>query len=175
MTDRLVFNFKIEQSDYSDSVMCMTFGIQKWKRYLILFTWIICLSLFVLSMAKVITISPTVYACALLVVVIVGTAFLSVQINIFKYRKVYQKGRNIKRQIVVDDKGITFKNRSTEESGFNSWEEISRIQETEDQFIIGVNARDAVMLPKRAFLIEKDLDDFREIASAHIRARFMEM
>lgn len=175
MNDRLVFNFKIEQSDYSDSVMCMTFGIQKWKRILIMCTWVICLAVFMLSMAKVITISATVYACCLLVVVIVGTAFLSVQINIFKYRKIYQKGRNIKRQIVVDDKGITFKNKSTEESGFNSWEEINRIQETEDQFIIGVNARDAVMLPKRAFLIEKDMDDFREMSRKHILGRFMEI
>ena len=175
MQDRLVFNFKIEQSDYAKSMMCMTFGIQKWKRTIVLAVWIFSLILLLLSLTGVAHLSSTVYACVLLVVVIVGTAYISVMVSIAKYKKVYLKGRNIKRQIVVDDKGITFKNRSTEESGFNSWAEISRIQETDEQFVIGVNARDAVMLPKRAFLTEQDMEDFRSLGREHLRGRFMEI
>lgn len=173
MTGKMVFNFKIDEKDYQKSLICMTFGIQKWKRTAILIVWIAAAIAFILNLLKVIHLSSVVYTCALLVFVIVGTAFITTLINIYKYKKTYKKGKNIRRQIVTDDKGITFKNSSTEESGFNEWSEINRIQELEDAFIIGVNARDAIILPKRAMENEDNIEEFIDLVTSKINGRFM--
>lgn len=173
MIQKMVFNFKIEQSDYQKSLICLTFGIQKWKRWTILIVWIFAAMLLLLNVLGMVHLSNVMYTCILLVLVIVGSAFITTCINIYKYKRRYQKGKNISRQIAADEKGLTFKNRSTEESGFHDWTQIQRIQELEDVFIIGVNARDAIILPKRAMKNEKEIERFITLAADKINGRFM--
>ena len=173
MSKKYVLDFKIDEDDYRNTITCMTFGIQKWKRVGILIVWCVFTILLILNIAKVIQLDKIIYTCSLLVTVIIGAAFITMQINIFKYKKTYKSGKNIRRQITADDKGCTFKNRSTEESGFNPWGEISRVQELEKYFIIGVNASDAIILPKRAFKNENEIDGFKDLVSDKINGRFM--
>ena len=173
MSKKYILDFKIDQDDYRNTMICMTFGIQKWKRVAILVTWCVFAALLVLNITKIIHLSNVVYTCSLLVTVIIAAAFITMEINIYKYKKIYKSGKNIRREIVVEDKGCTFKNRSTEESGFNPWNEISRIQELEKYFVIGVNKNDAIILPKRAFKNDNEIDGFRELVYEKIEGRFM--
>ena len=176
MTDKkLVFDFKIDRDDYRDTVMCITFGSQKWKRLMMLVVWLLGTTGFILNLAKVITLSPPMYACALMVMVAIGGVWVSAQLSIYRYKDVYRKGKEIKRRIAVTDKGMTFTNLSTNEAGTAPWEEIYRVQETKTTYVIGVGRTDSIILPKRAILTEKDARDFENIVRSNIHGRFMPM
>ena len=172
---KFVFDFKIEKDDYRKSVMCITFGSQKWKRILLIVVWIAAAITFVLNLLGVVELSSPMYACCLMVTIALASVWITTQISIFKYRDVYKKGKGIKRRISFDDKGVTFTNLSNNDFGFSPWEEIHRFQETADSYIIGVGSSDAVILPKRAILLNKDVRDFERFVQDHIQGRFMPM
>ncbi|AVM68107.1 hypothetical protein C3V36_01850 [Lachnospiraceae bacterium oral taxon 500] len=171
----VTFDFKIEPSDYAATIVAMTFGIQKWKRYAIYITWIFSAVCLLLTVTKVFQVSPTMYTCFLLVTVIVGTAWISMQIAIYNYKTKYKTENNFKRQISVDESGFTFRNRSTQESGHNSWEDIARVKELEDYFLVGVNARDAVVIPKRAIRTEREYSILLDLLEGNLNGRFYKL
>lgn len=170
--NKLVFDFKLEPNDYTETIIDVTFGIQKWKRYVIAAVWFFFAILFVLHLAHVITLSNVMYSCALLVTVVVGAAFITMVIGIYQYRGKYKKGINLKRRIEVDAEGFTFKNRSTEESGSNPWSDVMQIRELNDYYIIGINQRDTIVLPKRAILTAKDKERFDALCEEKLKNRF---
>lgn len=170
--NQLVFDFKLEPKDYTESIIDVTFGVQRWKRYVIGIAWVFFTILFILHKFKVITLTNIMYSCSLLVMVIVGAAFATMVIGIFQYRRKYKTGLNLKRRIVVDNEGFTFKNRSTEESGFNPWSDVVQIRELNDFYIIGINQRDTVILPKRAILTAKDKERFDTLCEEKLKHRF---
>lgn len=172
---RLVFDFNLEPADYRETITAITFGIQRWKRIAIFSTWLVLTTLFVLNYFKVIRLSTVMYTCCLMVMVIVAAAFVSMQIGIQKYRKEFKKGKNLKRRVIVDDTGFIFKNRSSEATGTNPWEDITQIKELENHYMIGVNQRDAVILPKRAVLTEKQGEEFEDLVREKIGNRFFEI
>ena len=172
---RFVFDFDLEPADYRETITAISFGIQRWKRIAIFSVWLLMTTLFVLNYFRVIRISQVVYTCSLMVMVIVAGAFLTMQIGILKYKKEFKNGKNIKRRIIVDDTGFTFKNRSSEKSGSNPWEDITQVKELEHHYMIGVNQRDAVILPKRAILTEKERDEFEDLVREKIGNRFFEL
>ena len=172
---KLVFDFKIDRDDYRDTVMCITFGSQKWKRIAMAIIWVLGTTGFVLNAFHVISLSSPMYACCLLVMVAIGGVWASAQISIYKYKDVYRKGKGIKRRIAVEDKGITFTNLVTNEAATAPWDEVYRVQETKTTYVIGVGKTDAVILPKRAILTEKDKRDFENIVQTNIHGRFMPM
>ncbi len=176
MTDKkLVFDFKIDRDDYRDTVMCITFGSQKWKRVAMAIIWGLGTTGFILNAFHVISLSSPMYACCLMVMVAIGGIWVTAQINIYRYKDVYRKGKGIKRRIAVADNGITFTNLATNEAGTTPWEEVYRVQETRTTYVIGVGNTDAVILPKRAILTEKDKRDFENIVQSKIHGRFMPM
>ena len=171
-SNRLVFDFKLEPKDFTESIVDVTFGIHRWKRYVIAVVWVIFATLLVLHLTHVITLTNVMYSCALLVTVVVGAAFITMIIGIIQYRGKYKKGINLKRRIIVDDEGFTFKNQSTEVSGSNPWADVMQIRELNDFYIIGVNQRDTVILPKRAILTAKDKERFDALCEEKLRNRF---
>ncbi|MDD6526142.1 MAG: hypothetical protein PUF67_07925, partial [Firmicutes bacterium] len=82
MAKRLVFNFKMNEKDYQETLFCLTFGIQKWKRIALAVVWIASLLILVGNFLKLYHITTVIYTCCLMVVVIVGTVFLTTIINI---------------------------------------------------------------------------------------------
>lgn len=173
---KVIIDFKIEPQDYAETIAAMTFGIQKWKRYAIGITWLFCAICLLLTVTHVFqNISPTMYTCFLLVTVIVGAAWISMQIAIYNYKVKYKSGINLKRRITVDNSGLTFKNRSTEEKGHNGWEDVARVKELENYFLIGVNARDAVIIPKRSIMTQRDYNTLLSLLEENIGNRFYKL
>ncbi|MBP3891361.1 MAG: YcxB family protein [Solobacterium sp.] len=173
--NRFTFDFNIEPKDYRETITAVTFGIQRWKRIGIFCVWVVMAVLFLLNLLKVIRLSNVVYTCSLMVTVVVAAAYVTMLIGMTKYTKQFKSGKNIKRRVIVDDEGFVFKNRSTEESGSNPWSDVFQIKELENYYMIGVNARDAVIIPKRAILTEKEDEDFRELIREKVGNRFFEM
>lgn len=171
----LIFTFVIDKNDYRDTMMCITFGSQKWKRIALLSAWIFAAAIFVANLLHLVTLSTTMYTCCLMVMVAIGGVFISAEISIYKYKKVYAKGKGLKRRIVVNDKGMIFRNLTDNSEGFTPWEEIYRVQETRTTYVIGVGNVDAIILPKRALLTNKDVRDFEGMVQEHIHGRFMPM
>ncbi len=168
-----VYNFKMSVSDYRDVMISKTFGAQTWKRVGMAVIWVIAAAALVLHFTKVLPItSSTIYVCALLVTVILAAAALTMEVNIYRYREAYKNGFNADRQIKVDDTGFTFTNRASGESGHNGWEEISRIDETKEVFVIGLGAREAVILPKRAMGTQANIAQFCKEMEEKIGNRF---
>ena len=169
---KLVFDFKLEPKDFTETIVDVTFGMQRWKRYVIAVVWVFFAVLLILHLTHVITLTNVMYSCALLVTVIVGATFVTMIIGIFQYRTKYKKGINLKRRIEVDGEGFTFKNRSTEESGYNPWSDVMQIRELNDFYIIGINQRDTIILPKRAILTAKDKERFDALCEEKLKNRF---
>ena len=118
---------------------------------------------------------PTMYTCFSLVTVIVGAAWISMQIAIYNYKGKYKTGINLKRQITVDHTDLTFKNRSTEESVHNGWDDVARVKELENYFLIGVNARDAIIIPKRSILTNRDYNTLVDLFEKNLGNRFYKL
>ena len=167
-----VYNFKMTVADYRDMAVCRTFGTAPWRRYFMGAAWAIFAILLVLHFTHIITLSSTVYVCALLVTVIVAAAVITMEINIHKYKEAYKNGFNAERQIVVTEEGFTFRNRGTDEAGSNPWSEISRLEEMPKIFVIQLGAREAVILPKRAMGTQAKVDEFISVVNQYIPDRF---
>ena len=90
---KMVFDFKIDLDDYRESVMCVTFGAQRWKRIALTVTWVVATITFILAALKVIIISAPIYTCCLMVMVAVGGVWVSAMISIFRYKDVYRKNK----------------------------------------------------------------------------------
>ncbi len=97
------------------------------------------------------------------------------QIAIYNYKGKYKTGINLKRQITVDHTDLTFKNRSTEESGHNGWDDVARVKELENYFLIGVNARDAIIIPKRSILTSRDYNALVDLFEKNLGNRFYKL
>ena len=97
------------------------------------------------------------------------------EIAIYNYKGKYKTGINLKRQITVDHTGLTFKNRSTEESGHNGWDDVARVKELENYFLIGVNARDAIIIPKRSILTNRDYNALVDLFEKNLGNRFYKL
>ncbi len=70
---------------------------------------------------------------------------------------------------------MIFRNLTNNDEGFSPWEEIYRVQETKTTYVIGVGNTDAIILPRRAFLTDKQRRDFERIVQDHIQGRFLPM
>ena len=97
------------------------------------------------------------------------------QIAIHDYKNKYKAENNFKRQISIDENGFTFKNSSTKESGHNGWDDIARVKELEDYFLVGVNARDAVVIPKRAIRTEREYGILIDLLEGNLNGRFYKL
>ena len=139
---RMVFNFKMSLEDYHQMMVSRTFG-NSWIRRIIL-----------------------------LVAVSFPAAVITMEINVSKYKDAYLSGFKAERQIVADEEGLTFCNRSTGESGSNPWGEVTKLEELKDVFVIQLNRREAVILPKRGMGNTKKVDQFREMVKEKIPERF---
>lgn len=172
MAMRMVFNFKMSMDDYHKMMVCRTFG-NSWLRRLVLFgTWTVFTILLVCDLTNVLRLSRVVHVCALLVAVSLPAAVITMEINVSKYKEAYLSGFQAERQIVADDEGLTFRNKSTDESGKNAWSEVSKLEELKDSFIIQLNRREAVILPKRGMGDHKKVEQFRELVNEKIPERF---
>lgn len=169
---KYVYNFKMKGSDYRDYIYCRTFGAQAWRRYFILITWIVSAIALFLDYANVITLNQTVHMCVLMVAVIVAMAAITAEINIYKYNDAYKNGFKADRQIIASEEGFIFRNRASDASGTNSWEDISRIDEMKMVFVIQLEAREAVILPKRAMGTQSKVEEFIALVNQHIPERF---
>ena len=171
---KYVYNFKMKGSDYRDYIYCRTFGAQAWRRYFILITWIVSAICLFLDYANVITLNQTLHMCVLMVTVIVAMAAITAEINIHKYNDAYKNGFKAERQIIASDEGLVFRNRASDESGANKWEDISRIDEMKMVFVIQLEAREAVILPKRAMGTQVRVDEFIALVNRHIPEHFFQ-
>jgi hypothetical protein len=168
-------DFKLEPCDYRTTLYSMTFGVRKWRRIVILIVWLFSILGLALSLLRIITVSATMYTCFLLVSVIVFSAWISTEIAIFKYKKKYKKGINIKRRIILDDNKIVLKNRSTDDSESNSWDDVMRIKEIESYYIIGINQTDAIILPKKAISTESERQKVIGLFRSKMGNKFIEI
>ena len=167
-----VYNFKMTVADYRDMITCKTFGVQPWKRIFMAIVWCVSAIAVLLNFTKVLQLSATVYVCVLLVTVIVAAAVITMEVNIHKYKEAYKNGFNAERQIVMDEEGFTFRNKASDESGFNPWSDVTRLDEMKMVFVIQLNAREAVILPKRAMGTQIKVDEFMAFVNEHIPDRF---
>lgn len=169
---RMVFNFKMSLDDYHQMMVSRTFGNSWTRRIFLLSVWLVFTGLIVLDLTGVIELSRVVHVCALLVAVSFPAAVITMEINVSKYKDAYLSGFKAERQIVADDEGLTFCNRSTGESGSNTWDEVTKLEEMKDVFVIQLNRREAVILPKRGMGNTKKVDQFREMVKDKIPERF---
>ena len=170
-----VYNFKMTVADYRDMITCKTFGTQTWKRVFLATCWVIFGMILLLDYTNVIQISTTIHVCALLVTVALPATLITMEVNIHKYKEAYQNGFKAERQITVTDEGMIFKNRASDESGFNPWSDISRLDEMKKVFVIQLEAREAVILPKRAMGTQAKVDEFIAVVKEHIPDKFHPM
>ena len=142
---KMVFNFKMSVDDYRKMLFCRTFG-NSWLRRGVLFsTW----AVFTLP-----------------------SAIITMEINVIKYKEAYLAGFSAERQIIADDGGLTFWNKTTNETGKNTWKEVTRLEELKNVFVIQLNRREAVILPKRGMGTQKRVEQFRELANQQIPDQF---
>ena len=168
----MVFRFKMSLDDYHKMMLSRTFGNSFVKRIFIFITWIVFLVLLICDLTNVIELTRVVHLCSLLVSVAIPAAFLTMEINVAKYRKAYIEGFSAERQIIADDEGLTFINKTTEQSGKNAWDEVTKLEELKDSFIIQLNRKEAIILPKRGMGNPKKIEQFRELANEKISNRF---
>ena len=169
---RMVFNFKMSLEDYHQMMVSLTFGHSWIRRIILLVVWLVFTGLIVLDLTGVIELTRIVHVCALLVAVSFPAAVITMEINVSKYKDAYLSGFKAERQIVADEEGLTFCNRSTGESGSNTWGEVTKLEELKDVFVIQLNRREAVILPKRGMGNTKKVDQFREMVKEKIPERF---
>ena len=169
---RMVFNFKMSLEDYQQMMVSRTFGNSWIRRIILLVVWLVFTGLIVLDLTGVIELTRIVHVCALLVAVSFPAAVITMEINVSKYKDAYLSGFKAERQIVADEEGLTFCNRSTGESGSNTWGEVTKLEELKDVFVIQLNRREAVILPKRGMGNTKKVDQFREMVKEKIPERF---
>ena len=169
---RMVFNFKMSLEDYHQMMVSRTFGNSWIRRIILLVVWLVFTGLIVLDLTGVIELTRIVHVCALLVAVSFPAAVITMEINVSKYKDAYLSGFKAERQIVADEEGLTFCNRATGESGSNRWGEVTKLEELKDVFVIQLNRREAVILPKRGMGNTKKVDQFREIVKEKIPERF---
>ena len=169
---RMVFNFKMSLEDYHQMMVSRTFGNSWIRRIILLVVWLVFTGLVVLDLTGVIELTRIVHVCALLVAVSFPAAVITMEINVSKYKDAYLSGFKAERQIVADEEGLTFCNRSTGESGSNPWGEVTKLEELKDVFVIQLNRREAVILPKRGMGNTKKVDQFREMVKEKIPERF---
>lgn len=115
------------------------------------------------------------YGCALLVMVAIPSAWLTMEINILKYSNAYSSGFKDERKIEVDKNGFTFTNVTSGMSGKNSWDEISKIEELKDVFLIQINKKEQVILPKKSMGDNRKIDLFKGLVNEHIPNRYYPM
>lgn len=152
---RMVFNFKMSLEDYHQMMVSRTFGNSWIRRIILLVVWLVFTGLIVLDLTGVIELTRIVHVCALLVAVSFPAAVITMEINVSKYKDAYLSGFKAERQIVADEEGLTFCNRSTGESGSNPWGEVTKLEELKDVFVIQLNRREAVILPNAAWETQK--------------------
>lgn len=169
---RMVFNFKMSISDYRKMMYYRTFGISFFKRVFIFSVWTVFAVLFVCDLSHVIVLTRVVHVCALMVTIAVPASFITMEINVSQYKQAYLEGCKAERQIVVDEEGFTFKNRTTDESGFNPWSDITRLEEMKQLFVIQIGRKEAVILPKRGMGDHRKVGTFIDMAIAHIPETF---
>lgn len=169
---RMVFNFKMSLEDYHHMMMCRTFGNSLARRAVLFGSWAVFTVLIVCDFAGVIQLSRVVHVCALMVAVALPAAVLTMEINVSKYKDAYMTGFKAQRQIVADEEGITFCNKSTDESGTNPWTDVTRLEEMKNVFVIQLNRREAVILPKRGMGDGRKVEQFKELVKQKIPNRF---
>ena len=159
-------------ADYRDMMVCKTFGVQAWRRAFMLIVWVASAVALLLDYANILQLNTTMHVCVLTVTVAIVAAVITMEVNIHKYKDAYQNGFNAERQIVMSDEGFTFRNRASEESGFNPWSDVTSLDEMKMVFVIQLNAREAVILPKRAMGTQAKVDEFISVVNAHIPDKF---
>lgn len=169
---RLSFRFKMSVSDYRKMMISRTFGDSVLRRVFLVGLWIFFTALFVAERLGAFELSRVVHVCALLVMVALPAAAITMEINIAKYKEAYLAGFKAERQIIADEKGLTFRNCNTNESGENSWAEVTKVEELKDVFMIQLNRREEVILPKRGMGDNRKINEFRELVKKKIAARF---
>ncbi|MBS6953886.1 MAG: YcxB family protein [Enterocloster asparagiformis] len=169
---RMVFNFKMSLEDYHQMMVSRTFGNSWTRRIILLVVWLVFTGLIILDLTGVVQLTRVVHVCALLVAVSFPAAVITMEINVSKYKDAYLSGFKAERQIVADDEGLTFCNRSTGESGSNTWAEVTKLEELKNVFVIQLNRREAVILPKRGMGNTKKVDQFREMVKEKLPERF---
>lgn len=169
---RMIFNFKMSAEDYRQMQLCRTFGNSVFRRVILLLSWVVFTVLFICDAAHVLLLSRVVHLCALMVMTALPAALLTMEINIHKYKEAYEAGFQAQRQIIADEGGLAFCNKTTNESVGNPWEDVTKLEEMERVFVIQLNRRQAVILPKRGMGDEKRIEQFRELANRKIPARF---
>ncbi|MDD2971600.1 MAG: YcxB family protein [Lachnospiraceae bacterium] len=172
---RLVFKFKMSVQHYRKMMESKTFGNFVPLRILLVLAWILFTVLFVLDVSGRIELTQVVHVCALLVMVAIPAAWLTMEINIFKYSNAYREGFMAERQIAVDKEGFTFTNVTDHMSGNNSWDEISKIEELKDVFLIQINKKEQVILPKKSMGDNRKIGIFKEMVNENIPTHFYPM
>jgi hypothetical protein len=168
---RMMFSFKMSVDDYRKMMISKTYG-NSWTRRIILFsTWVLFAILLALDLANKIELSRVVHVCALLVSVSFPAAAITLQINVINYKNAYMNGFKAERAIIVDDEGLTFVNKMSKESRNNAWTDVTRLDELKDVFVIQLNRRDSVILPKRSMENQK-MEEFKKLVNQKIPKYF---
>jgi hypothetical protein len=171
----MVFNFKMSVRDYRQMMVSRTFGNSRLQRALLAAVWLLFTVLLVLDVTNRIELTRVIHVCSLLVAVALPAAVITMEVNVSKYKDAYMGGFKAERQIVADDEGLTFRNSSTDEHGSNPWSEVTKLEELRDVFVIQLNKREAVILPKRGMGNQKKIDQFKELVQGKISDRFYPM
>lgn len=170
---RLVFKFDMRVGDYRRMMVAKTFGNSRLGRILLLLVWLFFAALFMAHrVLKVIELSQVIYVCALLVFVAVPAAWLTMEINISKFSEAYAGGMKEKREIIVDSQGLLFQKPETKENEFFKWEDVTRLEELSDLYVIQLHRSRAVILPKRGMGDHKKIEKFIGLAEEKIPNRF---
>lgn len=171
----MVFNFKMSVDDYRKMMFYKTFGISVYRRIFIFLVWIIFSILLLCDIAHIFTLTRVVHVCSLLIAVAVPAAFLTTEINIWQYKDAYLAGMKAERQIVINEEGLTFRNKSTDESGFNSWSDVTKMEEMKHMFLIQLGRKEAVILPKRSMGGKMKVQNFIDLVNRNIPDDFYPM
>lgn len=172
---RLIFKFKMTVWHYRKMMESKTFGNSILLRLLLVLVWVLFTILFILDVTNKIELSQVVHVCALLVMVAVPSAWLTMEINILKYSNAYRDGFQDERKIEVDKNGFTFTNVTSGVSGKNTWDEITKIEELKDVFLIQINKKEQVILPKKSMGDTRKIGIFKNMVNEHIPNRFYSM
>lgn len=172
---RLVFKFKMTVQHYRKMMESKTFGNSIAKRCLLFLLWLWFTGLYIAEKLQQVQLTNVIHICALLVMVALPAAWLTMEINIFKYSSAYREGFMGERQIAVDKNGFTFTNVTSGEAGKNTWEEISRIEELKDLFLIQINKKEQVILPKKSMGDNRKIGIFKDMVNENIPTHFYPM
>lgn len=172
---RFVYKFKMTVWHYRKMMESKTFGNSIFLRILLALVWALFTILFVLDVMGRTELSQVVHVCALLVMVAVPSAWLTMEINIYKYSQAYSAGLQAERKIEVDKVGFTFTNVTSGISGQNSWDEIEKIEELKDVFLIQINKKEQVILPKQSMGDNRKIGLFKDLVNENIPDRFHSM